>query len=95
MPGDLFRRSPAQVAGADVPSFVAHWRGKFRAARRDDPRYEALARKGPAKILLDTDILIDIAFDGQTPAKELNVYEETAPDNNSQTRTRTTSCSSS
>lgn len=39
------RKRPAQVAGADVPSFVARWRGKFRAARRDDPRYEALARK--------------------------------------------------
>ena len=27
------------------PSFATRWRGRFRAANRDDPRYEALARK--------------------------------------------------
>ena len=27
------------------PSFTERWRGQFRAASRDDPRYEALARK--------------------------------------------------
>jgi len=27
------------------PSFTERWRGQFRAAGRDDPRYEALARK--------------------------------------------------
>ena len=27
------------------PSFASRWRGRFRAAERDDPRYEALARK--------------------------------------------------
>lgn len=26
-------------------SFAERWRGQFRAASRDDPRYEALARK--------------------------------------------------
>ncbi len=30
---------------ADVPSFADRWRGRFRPANRDDPRYEALARK--------------------------------------------------
>ena len=28
-----------------APSFSSRWRGKFRPAERDDPRYEALARK--------------------------------------------------
>ena len=32
------------VQDAD-PSFTERWRGQFRAASRDDPRYEALARK--------------------------------------------------
>ena len=27
------------------PSFAARWRGRFRPANRDDPRYDALARK--------------------------------------------------
>ncbi|MDE2796645.1 MAG: DUF6364 family protein [Gemmatimonadota bacterium] len=27
------------------PSFASRWRGRFRPADRDDPRYEALARK--------------------------------------------------
>lgn len=27
------------------PSFASRWRGRFRPANRDDPRYEALARK--------------------------------------------------
>lgn len=27
------------------PSFAARWRGRFCPANRDDPRYEALARK--------------------------------------------------
>lgn len=27
------------------PSFATRWRGRFRPAQRDDPRYEALARK--------------------------------------------------
>jgi len=27
------------------PSFALRWRGRFRPADREDPRYEALARK--------------------------------------------------
>lgn len=34
-----------QVAGDQAPSFATRWRGRFRAADRDDPRYQALARK--------------------------------------------------
>ena len=41
----LIGQSLREVAGADAPSFTARWRGKFRAAERDDPRYDALARK--------------------------------------------------
>ncbi len=29
----------------DAPSFATRWRGRFRPAQRNDPRYEALARK--------------------------------------------------
>ena len=29
----------------EAPSFTERWRGQFRAASRDDPRYEALAGK--------------------------------------------------
>ena len=29
----------------DAPSFATRWRGSFRPAQRNDPRYEALARK--------------------------------------------------
>ena len=33
-----------KVAGEDTPSFASRWRGKFRAAEReDDPRYDALS----------------------------------------------------
>lgn len=41
----LIEQSLREVAGADAPSFAARWRGKFRAAGHDDPRYAALARK--------------------------------------------------
>ena len=34
-----------QVAGDRVPSFATRWRGRFRAADGDDPRYEAPAGK--------------------------------------------------
>ena len=33
------------VAEEGKPSFASRWRGQFRAAERDDPRYDALARK--------------------------------------------------
>ncbi len=35
----------AELAEAQTPSFAARWRGQFQAARRDDPRYDELARK--------------------------------------------------
>ena len=41
----LIEQSLREVAGADGPSFAARWRGKFRAAGRNDPRYDTLARK--------------------------------------------------
>ena len=41
----LIEQSLREVAGGHAPSFVARWRGKFRAAERDDPRYDALAKK--------------------------------------------------
>ena len=34
-----------EMVRGDGPSFAERWRGQFRAASRDDPRYEALARK--------------------------------------------------
>lgn len=33
------------MAGAEGPSFVDRWRGTFRPADRDDPRYQGLADK--------------------------------------------------
>ena len=41
----LIERSLRQMAGEDVPSFASRWRGQFKAAERDDPRYDALAKK--------------------------------------------------
>ena len=42
----LVEQSLREVAGDHVPSFASRWRGRFRAAERDDdPRYAALARK--------------------------------------------------
>ena len=34
-----------EMVGDEAPSFTERWRGQFRAASRDDPRYEALAGK--------------------------------------------------
>lgn len=34
-----------EITRRENPSFSSKWRGKFRPAERDDPRYEALARK--------------------------------------------------
>jgi hypothetical protein len=33
------------VTGESTPSFTSRWRGQFRAAERDDPRYDALSQK--------------------------------------------------
>ena len=42
----LVEQSLREMAGQSRPSFASRWRGKFRAAEReDDPRYEALAKK--------------------------------------------------
>ena len=41
----LIEASLREIAGEDSPSFATRWRGRFEAARRDDARYEALARK--------------------------------------------------
>ncbi len=41
----LVEQSLREIAGDDTPSFSGRWRGRFRAAERDDPRYDALARK--------------------------------------------------
>ncbi len=41
----LVEESLRTVAGSEEPSFVARWRGRFRPAEKDDPRYRALAEK--------------------------------------------------
>ena len=42
----LVEQSLREMAREDTPSFASRWRGKFRAAgREDDPRYDALAKK--------------------------------------------------
>ena len=42
----LVEQSLWQMVDEDMPSFSSRWRGKFRAAEReDDPRYGALDKK--------------------------------------------------
>ena len=42
----LIEQSLRELVGEDAPSFSSRWRGRFRAAEReDDPRYRALAKK--------------------------------------------------
>ena len=41
----LVERALRQVAGDRAPSFATRWRGRFRVPGRDDPRYDALAKK--------------------------------------------------
>ncbi|WP_420462570.1 DUF6364 family protein [Candidatus Palauibacter sp.] len=41
----LIEGSLKEMVQDEGPSFTERWRGQFRAASRDDPRYEALARK--------------------------------------------------
>ena len=41
----LIEQSLRELAGDSAPSFASRWRGKFDAAERDDPRYNALAKK--------------------------------------------------
>ena len=41
----LVERSLREMTREAIPSFSSRWRGQFRPAERDEPRYEALARK--------------------------------------------------
>ena len=42
----LVEQSLREMSGEGRQSFSSRWRGKFRAAEReDDPRYDALAKK--------------------------------------------------
>jgi len=41
----LVEASLRAIAVEETPSFSARWRGRFKEARRDDARYEAVARK--------------------------------------------------
>ena len=41
----LIEQSLRELAGEHTPSFASRWRGRFQAAERDDPRYDALAKK--------------------------------------------------
>ena len=41
----LIEGSLKEMVQRAEPSFTEQWRGQFRAAGRDDPRYEALAGK--------------------------------------------------
>ncbi len=41
----LVEQSLRKMTGESTQSFASRWRGKFRAAERDDPRYDALAKK--------------------------------------------------
>ena len=41
----LIEQALRQIAGDRTPSFAGRWRGQFRAAERDDPRFHTLARK--------------------------------------------------
>ncbi len=34
-----------EMAGDEEETFAVRWKGKFKPAERDDPRYAALARK--------------------------------------------------
>ena len=42
----LVEQSLREMTRESTPSFASRWRGKFRAAEReDDPRYDVLAKK--------------------------------------------------
>ena len=42
----LVERSLREIVGKDFPTFSERWLGKFKPAdRKNDPRYDALARK--------------------------------------------------
>lgn len=41
----LIEGSLREMVRDQPPAFAERWRGRFREAKRDDPRYDALARK--------------------------------------------------
>ena len=41
----LIERSLREVTDENTSTFASKWRGRFKAAGRDDPRYDTLARK--------------------------------------------------
>ena len=41
----LIEQSLREVTTEYTTSFTSRWRGQFQAAGRDDPRYDALAKK--------------------------------------------------
>ena len=41
----LIEQSLRELVGQDAPLFTDRWRGAFKPAERDDPRYDALAKK--------------------------------------------------
>ena len=42
----LIEQSIREMVGENKPTFTSRWRGKLRAAKRDDdPKYDALSRK--------------------------------------------------
>ena len=41
----VIEQSLRQVTHQQAPAFSSKWRGKFRPAERDDPRFQALAAK--------------------------------------------------
>lgn len=41
----LIETALRETLANDAPTVAERWRGKFRPAERDDPRYKALARK--------------------------------------------------
>lgn len=41
----VVEQSLRNVTAKEATSFTQRWRGRLQAAQRDDPRYDALARK--------------------------------------------------
>ena len=41
----IIEQSLRDVVGEGKPSFASRWRGRFKAAGREDPRYDRLAGK--------------------------------------------------
>ena len=77
----LIERALRDRAAVGEPSFAARWRGRFRPANRGR---SPVRRPGPEAplILIDTDVLIDVALDRQPfadPASELLDRLQTGP----------------